>query len=197
MRSRVRIHSRPHSGGGPFGSRTLTVSNLRDYLPPDTTEIVSGGAKGIDACARDYTLSHGLKLTEFLPDYPAYGRAAPLKRNLQIIAYSDLVLAFWDGKKSRHPLCHPALPNIRNPSADFAAERCFSIRIQRVKKAALHAGGLFSHGSCIVICPIVTGPPAPPLAVPPASSPGPGPSSARHSSRWPGAEPVPAPPEGE
>lgn len=70
------------------------MSNLRDYLPPDTTEIVSGGAKGIDACARDYTLSHGLKLTEFLPDYPAYGRAAPLKRNLQIIAYSDLVLAF-------------------------------------------------------------------------------------------------------
>ena len=37
-------------------------------------------------------------LTEFLPDYQKFGRSAPLKRNLQIIAYADLVLAFWDGQ---------------------------------------------------------------------------------------------------
>ena len=36
--------------------------------------------------------------TEFLPDYARYGRAAPLRRNVQIVAYADLVLAFWDGK---------------------------------------------------------------------------------------------------
>lgn len=35
---------------------------------------------------------------EFLPEYGKYGRAAPLKRNLQIIEYADLVLAFWDGE---------------------------------------------------------------------------------------------------
>ena len=34
----------------------------------------------------------------FLPDYARYGRAAPLRRNVQIVAYADLVLAFWDGK---------------------------------------------------------------------------------------------------
>ena len=27
-----------------------------------------------------------------------YGKAAPLKRNITIIEYADLVLAFWDGK---------------------------------------------------------------------------------------------------
>ena len=81
-----------------IGSRGLTVNDLGKYLPEDTTEIVSGGAKGIDTCARDYALSHDLKLTEFLPEYSKYGRGAPLKRNLQIIEYADVVIAFWDGK---------------------------------------------------------------------------------------------------
>lgn len=31
-----------------IGSRNLTVDNLGDYLPSETTEIVSGGAIGID-----------------------------------------------------------------------------------------------------------------------------------------------------
>ena len=80
------------------GSRNLTINNLGDYLPKDTTEIVSGGARGIDRCAREYAKSHNIKLTEFLPEYERYGRSAPLKRNLQIIRYADMVLAFWDGK---------------------------------------------------------------------------------------------------
>lgn len=80
-----------------IGSRGLWVENLGDYLPPEVTEIVSGGAKGIDTCARQYAQEHGLKLTEFLPDYRRYGRGAPLRRNLEIIAYADQVLAFWDG----------------------------------------------------------------------------------------------------
>lgn len=83
-----------------IGSRGLWVENLGDYLPPGVTEIVSGGAKGIDSCARQYAQEHGLKLTEFLPDYRRYGRGAPLKRNLEIIAYADQVLAFWDGNSS-------------------------------------------------------------------------------------------------
>lgn len=81
-----------------IGSRGLTVKDLGEYLPSDTTEIISGGARGIDTCARDYAISHGLKLTEFLPEYDKYGRSAPLKRNITIIEAADLVLAFWDGK---------------------------------------------------------------------------------------------------
>ena len=81
-----------------IGSRGLIVNDLGKYLPENTTEIVSGGAKGIDTCARDYALLHDIKLTEFLPEYNKYGRGAPLKRNLQIIEYADVVIAFWDGK---------------------------------------------------------------------------------------------------
>ena len=51
------------------GSRGLSVTNLEKYLPNGVTEIVSGGAKGIDTCAREYAVSNGIKLTEFLPEY--------------------------------------------------------------------------------------------------------------------------------
>ena len=81
-----------------IGSRGLTVDNLGDYLPDGTDEIVSGGAKGIDTCAAEFAREHNLKLTEFLPDYKRFGRGAPLKRNITIIEYADIVLAFWDGK---------------------------------------------------------------------------------------------------
>lgn len=81
-----------------IGSRGITVSDLGRFLPENTTEIISGCAKGVDTSAKEYALTHGIKLTEFLPEYTLYGRAAPLKRNITIIANADIVLAFWDGK---------------------------------------------------------------------------------------------------
>ena len=80
-----------------IGSRSLQVPNLEEYLPPEITEIVSGGAVGVDLSAREYAAANGIKIVEFLPNYKQFGRGAPLKRNLQIIEYSDTVLAFWDG----------------------------------------------------------------------------------------------------
>jgi len=81
-----------------IGSRSLYLKNLERYLPLQVTEIVSGGAKGIDFCTREYAKEKGLLYTEFLPNYPKYQRAAPLKRNEEIAEYADYVIAFWDGK---------------------------------------------------------------------------------------------------
>lgn len=81
-----------------IGSRTLQICDLGDYLPKETTALISGGAVGVDACVRDFALEKGIELTEFIPDYRRYGRAAPLKRNDQIIEHADMVIAFWDGK---------------------------------------------------------------------------------------------------
>lgn len=83
-----------------IGSRGLTINNLEKYLPQETTEIISGGAKGIDACAKEYAIAHNIKLTEFLPEYEKYGKSAPLKRNITIIENADIVFAFWDGKSN-------------------------------------------------------------------------------------------------
>lgn len=80
------------------GSRNLDVINLGKYLPENTTEIISGGATGVDTSAKKYALANDIKLTEFLPEYRKYGKLAPLIRNAQIIEGADLVVAFWDGK---------------------------------------------------------------------------------------------------
>ncbi len=66
-------------------------------MPKGTKTIVSGGAKGIDTCAKQYAEKNGINIVEILPQYEKYGRAAPLKRNVEIIKIADIVLAFWDG----------------------------------------------------------------------------------------------------
>lgn len=78
------------------GSRNITVKNMEKYLS-DGDEIVSGGARGVDACAAEYAERKGLKLTVFLPRYERYGRAAPILRNKEIVDYADKIIAFWDG----------------------------------------------------------------------------------------------------
>ena len=37
-----------------IGSRGIAFVDLTKYLPEGTDEIVSGGAKGVDACAAEY-----------------------------------------------------------------------------------------------------------------------------------------------
>lgn len=81
-----------------IGSRGFAKIRLEEYLPEGITEIVSGGARGVDTVAREYAIKNDIKLTEFLPEYDKYGRGAPLKRNITIIEYSDVIYAFWDGK---------------------------------------------------------------------------------------------------
>ncbi|MBQ3093893.1 MAG: hypothetical protein IJC52_01865 [Clostridia bacterium] len=74
------------------------VERIRRHLPPSTSEIVSGGADGIDTAAKEIAHELGIPLKEFLPDYALFGKRAPLVRNDQIVDYADMVLAFWDGE---------------------------------------------------------------------------------------------------
>ena len=71
--------------------------NIAKYIPSGVTEIVSGGARGIDTLAMEYAIENKITLIEFLPKYERYGRAAPIKRNGEIAAYADEAIAFWDG----------------------------------------------------------------------------------------------------
>ena len=80
-----------------IGSRGIkNIADIEKYVGY-AEEIVSGGAVGTDTCARKFALEKGLKLTEFLPEYNLYGRAAPLKRNEQMVEMADEVLVIWDG----------------------------------------------------------------------------------------------------
>ena len=79
------------------GSRTVREIGLDGVIPKECTEIVSGGARGVDREAAEWACSHGITLVEFLPNYERYGRGAPIKRNEEIAKYADELIAFWDG----------------------------------------------------------------------------------------------------
>ena len=83
-----------------IGSRRLELDDIQKYLPQGITEIVSGGAVGVDAKAAEYAERNGIKLTVFKPEYAKYRKGAPLKRNIQIIEYADEVVALWNGESS-------------------------------------------------------------------------------------------------
>jgi hypothetical protein len=82
-------------GSRTFNDYDLLASKLNDYI---IQEIISGGAKGADMLAEQYAKEKGIPTTIFLPDYARLGKAAPLKRNEDIIRSCDKVIAFWDGK---------------------------------------------------------------------------------------------------
>ena len=80
------------------GSRTITDFDLTGHIPAETDLIISGGAKGIDTVAEKYADEHGIEKLIFYPQYENYGRAAPLKRNEEMVNAADAVLAVWDGE---------------------------------------------------------------------------------------------------
>lgn len=60
-------------------------------------EIVSGGARGADTLAKQYAKHNEIPLVEFKADWDSHGKSAGYKRNVKIVDYSDLIIAFWDG----------------------------------------------------------------------------------------------------
>lgn len=80
-----------------IGLRVLQI-DVAIYIPEEVTEIISGGAKGIDLLAENYADIRNIAKRIIKPEYDKYGRAAPLKRNEEIVNISDMVIAIWDGK---------------------------------------------------------------------------------------------------
>ncbi len=91
-----------------IGSRGLEV-DLEPFMPEGCSEIITGGARGIDQCAARYARAMSIPLREIRPDYKRFGRGAPLRRNDEIIDAADLVIAIWDGK---------------SPGTDYVIRRC-------------------------------------------------------------------------
>lgn len=92
-----------------IGSRSAdpdTYDMILKQLPAGCSEIISGGANGVDLMAKRAAKQLGLKYTCCRPNYRKYGRVAPLVRNSEIVDLSDCVLAFWNGysKGTRHAL---------------------------------------------------------------------------------------------
>ncbi len=79
------------------GSRSITSFDLSPYISKEADTIISGGASGIDSLAEQYADMHRLSKYIIRPCYNRFGRAAPLKRNEQMIDMADEILIIWDG----------------------------------------------------------------------------------------------------
>ena len=79
------------------GSRSIKNFDLSPYISLDVDTIISGGAVGIDNLAEEYADLHRISKYILRPCYNLYGRAAPIKRNEQMVDMADAVLVVWDG----------------------------------------------------------------------------------------------------
>lgn len=62
------------------------------------TEVVSGGAYGVDKLGEVYALGRGIPVKQFIPDWQGYaGSRAGMVRNAQMGEYADALIAVWDG----------------------------------------------------------------------------------------------------
>jgi hypothetical protein len=64
----------------------------------DITEVVSGGARGIDTFGEIYAIKRNIQIKRFPANWGEYGRAAGPMRNEEMAQYADALLAIWDGK---------------------------------------------------------------------------------------------------
>lgn len=80
-----------------IGSRSITNFDLSAYISSDVDTVISGGANGIDSLAEKYADDYRISKYILRPRYDLYGRAAPLRRNEEMINICDAVLIIWDG----------------------------------------------------------------------------------------------------
>lgn len=61
------------------------------------TEVVSGGARGIDTLGERYAQEKGIPVKVFPADWESYGRKAGIVRNQEMANYAEALIAIWDG----------------------------------------------------------------------------------------------------
>ena len=64
----------------------------------DPTEIVDGGAKGIDYLGKKWAIENYKKFKTFPANWDEFGKAAGHIRNGEMAQYSDALLLIWDGE---------------------------------------------------------------------------------------------------
>ena len=90
------------AGGRDFNDYELLEKEVSGFLKTldidKGLEIVSGGAKGVDAMGERFANENDVAVKLFPADWSKYGRGAGPKRNKQMAEYATHLLSFWDGK---------------------------------------------------------------------------------------------------
>lgn len=84
------------------GSRTIIdlaiVERAIENSDFNVTEVVSGGARGVDALGEAWARKNGIPVKLFPADWKKHGRSAGMIRNAEMAEYAYGLIAIWDGK---------------------------------------------------------------------------------------------------
>ena len=86
--------------GGPRVMTREMRSAVYEYIAtlPADTEVLTGGARGVDGVAMEAAHKQGLRVITVRPDYATFGKLAPLVRNGSMAERCDRAVFFWDGQ---------------------------------------------------------------------------------------------------
>jgi predicted Rossmann fold nucleotide-binding protein DprA/Smf involved in DNA uptake len=84
------------------GSRSLVeagvVARAAEASGFHITQVISGGARGIDRLGEDWAASQGIPFRRFDPDWKMFKRGAGPQRNRKMAQAADALIAIWDGR---------------------------------------------------------------------------------------------------
>ena len=98
------------------GSRTAKAVNLDEVIRKSKfkiTEVVSGGARGIDTLGEEWAKKNGVSIKKFVPNWNSidrpdavirtnihgkYNAKAGIDRNEEMGNYADAAIVCWDGE---------------------------------------------------------------------------------------------------
>jgi len=83
------------------GSRSITDAAVVAKAIADSgfeiTELVCGGARGVDGLGKLWAQGKDIPVVLFLALWKRHGRSAGAIRNLEMARYADALVAVWDG----------------------------------------------------------------------------------------------------
>lgn len=108
----------------------LIIAGSRDYHPSleeintaiaemaiTPTEVVCGEARGADTAGRKWAEAKGLRVESFPANWNQYGRAAGMRRNVDMAKYGDALLVFIKNNS-------PGSINMVNCMSRYPSKKC-------------------------------------------------------------------------
>lgn len=92
------------------GSRSINdlrlLEKVIEYSKFVITEVVCGGARGVDDLGRKWAHNgnNGIAVKLFPAKWDDFGKSAGYRRNVEMAEYADALIALWDGssKGTKH-----------------------------------------------------------------------------------------------
>jgi len=83
------------------GSRSITDYATIESAVAESgfqiTEVISGGARGVDALGEEWAMRHQVPFRRFPADWDAHGKSAGMIRNREMAEIAEALVLCWDG----------------------------------------------------------------------------------------------------